>query len=144
MEDEVMANSGYDVFEEIFKLIFIKLYDEYEGGRKKDRNLEFRNYGDTESELKARLQSLFDKAKDKWPGVFTDDDIIQLAPSHLSVCVSSLQDVKLFNSNLEVVDEAFEYLMSKSQKGEKTYSKECKQKNRYCKESWKNCNQSNR
>ena len=119
MEDEVMANSGYDVFEEIFKLIFIKLYDEYEGGRKKDRNLEFRNYGDTESELKARLQSLFDKAKDKWPGVFTDDDIIQLAPSHLSVCVSSLQDVKLFNSNLEVVDEAFEYLMSKSQKGEK-------------------------
>ena len=119
MEDEVMANSGYDVFEEIFKLIFIKLYDEYEGGRKKDRNLEFRNYGDTESELKTRLQVLFDKAKDKWPGVFSDDDVIQLAPSHLSVCVSSLQDVKLFNSNLEVVDEAFEYLMSKSQKGEK-------------------------
>lgn len=119
MEDEVMANSGYDVFEEIFKLIFIKLYDEFEGGRKKDRNLEFRNYGDTESELKERLQKLFDKAKDKWQGVFTDDDIIQLAPSHLSVCVSSLQDVKLFNSNLEVVDEAFEYLMSKSQKGEK-------------------------
>lgn len=119
MEDEVMANSGYDVFEEIFKLIFIKLYDEFEGGRKKDRNLEFRNYGDTESELKTRLQSLFGKAKEKWPGVFTDDDNIQLAPSHLSVCVSSLQDVKLFNSNLEVVDEAFEYLMSKSRKGEK-------------------------
>jgi len=30
-----------------------------------------------------------------------------------------LQDVKLFNSNLDVVDEAFEYLMSKSSKGEK-------------------------
>ena len=119
MEDEVMANSGYDVFEEIFKLIFIKLYDEYEGGRKQDRNLEFRNYGDTDAELKVRLQKLFDSAKDKWPGVFSEDDIIQLAPSHLAVCVSSLQDVKLFNSNLEVVDEAFEYLMSKSQKGEK-------------------------
>ncbi len=119
MEDEVMANSGYDVFEEIFKLIFIKLFDEYEGGRKKDRNLEFRNYGDTDTELKERLQSLFNKAKEKWPGVFSEDDAIQLAPSHLSVCVSSLQDVKLFNSNLEVVDEAFEYLMSKSQKGEK-------------------------
>ena len=119
MEDEVMANSGYDEFEEIFKLIFIKLYDEFEGGRKKDRNLEFRNYGDTDSELKTRLQSLFDSARNKWPGVFPDDDIIQLAPSHLSVCVSSLQDVKLFNSNLEVVDEAFEHLMSKSRKGEK-------------------------
>lgn len=35
------------------------------------------------------------------------------------MCVSSLQDVKLFNSNLDVVDDAFEYLMSKSSKGEK-------------------------
>ena len=33
--------------------------------------------------------------------------------------MSSLQDVKLFNSNLDVVDEAFEYLISKSSKGEK-------------------------
>jgi len=30
-----------------------------------------------------------------------------------------LQDVKLFNSNLEVIDEAFEYLINKSSKGEK-------------------------
>ena len=37
----------------------------------------------------------------------------------MAVCVSSLQDVKLFNSNLLVVDEAFEYLVSKSAKGEK-------------------------
>jgi type I restriction enzyme M protein len=42
-----------------------------------------------------------------------------LTPSHLSVCVASLQDVKLFNSNLEVVDEAFEYLINKRSKGEK-------------------------
>nr|HPG29522.1 N-6 DNA methylase [bacterium] len=44
---------------------------------------------------------------------------ILLSPSHLSVCVSGLQDVKLFNSNLQVVDEAFEYLVNKSSKGEK-------------------------
>ena len=37
----------------------------------------------------------------------------------MSVCVASLQDVKLFNSNLDVVDEAFEYLINKSSKGEK-------------------------
>ena len=36
-----------------------------------------------------------------------------------TICVSSLQSVKLFNSNLDVVDDAFEYLMSKSSKGEK-------------------------
>ncbi len=119
MEDEVLANAGVDVFEEVFKLIFTKLYDEMESGRKKDRHLEFRNYGDTETELKEKLQNLFNEAKEKWSGVFTEDAKLMLTPSHLSVCVSSLQDVKLFNSNLDVVDEAFEYLINKSSKGEK-------------------------
>lgn len=119
MEDEVLANAGVDVFEELFKLIFTKLFDEMQSGRNADRNLEFRNYGDTESELKEKIQKLFDNAKKKWEGVFTDDAKIMLTPSHLSVCVASLQDVKLFNSNLDVVDEAFEYLINKSSKGEK-------------------------
>lgn len=119
MEDEVLANAGVDVFEELFKLIFTKLYDEMESGRNRSRHLEFRNYGDTESELKAKVQSLFEKAKSKWEGVFSEDSRIMLTPSHLSVCISSLQDVKLFNSNLDVVDEAFEYLINKSSKGEK-------------------------
>ena len=119
MEDEVLANAGVDVFEEVFKLIFTKLYDEMESGRKPDRHLEFRNYGDTETELKDKLQNLFDEAKGKWVGVFSEDSKLMLTPSHLSVCLSSLQDVKLFNSNLDVVDEAFEYLINKSSKGEK-------------------------
>lgn len=33
MEDEVLANAGVDVFEELFKLIFTKLYDEWLSGR---------------------------------------------------------------------------------------------------------------
>ncbi len=119
MEDEVLANAGVDVFEELFKLIFTKLYDEMESGRNRTRHLVFRNYGDTESELKLKIQNLFDWANRKWDGVFTKDAKIMLTPSHLSVCVSSLQDVKLFNSNLDVVDEAFEYLINKSSKGEK-------------------------
>lgn len=119
MEDEVLANAGVDVFEELFKLIFTKLFDEMESGRNATRYLEFRNYGDTETELKDKIQSLFNKAKKKWEGVFSTDSKIELTASHLSVCVSSLQDVKLFNSNLDVVDEAFEYLINKSSKGEK-------------------------
>ena len=119
MEDEVLANAGVDVFEEVFKLIFTKLYDEMESGRDKSRTLEFRNYGDTDEDLKNSMQELFNKAKKKWAGVFNDHEKIALTASHLAVCVASLQDVKLFNSNLDVVDDAFEYLMSKSQKGEK-------------------------
>jgi len=119
MEDEVLANAGVDVFEELFKLIFTKLYDEMESGRNKKRHLVFRNYGDTETELKTKIQDLFDKARNKWEGVFTDDAKLQLTPSHLAVCIASLEGVKLFNSNLDVIDEAFEYLINKSSKGEK-------------------------
>jgi type I restriction enzyme M protein len=122
MEDEVLANAGVDVFEELFKLIFTKLYDEWysgQGNRRSKRCLEFRNTGQTESELKNKIQDLFDNAKKKWEGVFGEDAKISLTPSHLSICVSSLENVKLFNSNLDVIDEAFEYLINQSSKGDK-------------------------
>jgi len=119
MEDAVLANAGVDVFEEMFKLVFAKLYDEMQSGRDRARFLEFRNNGDTETELKEKIQKLFNAAAKKWGGVFSDDAKIGLNPSHLTVCVSSLEKVKLFNSNLEVVDEAFEYLINKTSKGEK-------------------------
>lgn len=166
LENEVLANAGVDVFEEVFKLVLAKLYDEYKSNRDKEiinyfleksnfslkvaeplgeydvktsqetsfddlkkqmssiddsgfRVLEFRNTGQSESELKNKIQRLFDEAKTKWPGVFDEGSQIQLSPSHLSVCIAGLQDIRLFNSNLQVVDEAFEYLISKSAKGEK-------------------------
>jgi len=119
MEDEVLASAGVDSFEEIFKLIFAKLYDELVCANNETEYLKFRNSGDTDFELKHKIQMLFDEAKKKWEGVFTDESKILLSPSHLAVCVSTLQDIKLFNNNLDVVDDAFEYLMSKAQKGEK-------------------------
>lgn len=119
LEDEVLANAGVDVFEECFKLIFAKLYDEFLSGQTPTRYLEFTNAGRTDFKLKEKIQELFDKANQKWKGVFDENTKIMLSPSHLAICVSSLQSVKLFNSNLDVVDDAFEYLMSKSSKGEK-------------------------
>lgn len=119
IEDEVLASAGVDSFEEVFKLIFTKLYDELNCSRDNTAYLQFRNSGCTDYELKDKIQKLFDRAKEKWVGVFNKDSKILLTPSHLAVCVGSLQDVKLFNNNLDVVDDAFEYLMSKAQKGEK-------------------------
>lgn len=119
MEDEVLANAGVDVFEEVFKLIFAKLYDEQIGATESDYNLQFRNSGQSDIQLKEKIEKLFRKACEKWPGVFEENSNIALTPPHLSLCVASLEGVKLFNSNLDVVDEAFEYLMSKSSKGEK-------------------------
>ena len=119
MEDEVLANAGVDVFEEVFKLIFAKLFDEQIGATNRQYNLEFRNSGQSDIQLKEKIENLFKKACNKWPGVFAEDAKISLTPPHLSICVASLEGVKLFNSNLDVVDEAFEYLINKSSKGEK-------------------------
>jgi len=55
----------------------------------------------------------------KWPGVFDEASQINLSPSHLSIVISYFQNIKLFNSNLQIIDEAFEYLITKSAKGEK-------------------------
>lgn len=119
MEDDVLAGAGVDSFEEIFKLIFAKLYDELICANDTTAFLQFRNNGDTDFELKEKIQRLFDDAKKEWEGVFPEESRLLLSPSHLAVCVSTLQDIKLFNNNLDVIDDAFEYLMSKSQKSEK-------------------------
>lgn len=118
LENEVLANAGVDVFEEVFKLIFTKLYDELACYRGRYKYLRFRNIN-TATQLKNNIQSLFDDAKKEWEGVFADDEKIKLSADHLQVCIGSLEEQKLFNSNLDVVDEAFEYLVSKSAKGEK-------------------------
>jgi type I restriction enzyme M protein len=121
LEEEVLANAGVDAFEEVFKLIFTKLFDEmasHRGWRGSDNRLQFRN-SNTAAQLKSRIQAIFDEAKKRWPGVFLADDRIRLSPDHLRVCVGSLEEWKLFNSNLDIIDDAFEYLVSKSAKGEK-------------------------
>ena len=118
MENEVLANAGVDVFEEMFKLVFTKLYDEMFQYRGQYPFLRFRN-SNTAAQLKRTIQELFDEAKKRWPGVFLDDERIRLSPDHLQVCIGSLEEWKLFNSNLDVIDDAFEYLVNKSSKGEK-------------------------
>jgi len=121
MEDLVLANAGVDAFEEVFKLIYAKLYDEWNASRpgKKKRYLEFRIGGSTPRELYQQINELFDKAKKQWPGVFLADERIELNPNHLATCVSFLEDIMLFNSNLQIIDEAFEYLSVQVAKGSK-------------------------
>jgi type I restriction enzyme M protein len=120
LEDEVLANAGVDVFEGLFKLTFTKLYDEMACHQhwKGQKYLRFRNQN-TAAQLKKAIQDLFDKAKEKWEGVFAPDEKIKLTADHLQVCIGSLEEWKLFNSNLDVVDDAFEYLVNQSSKGEK-------------------------
>lgn len=120
LEELVLANSGVDSFTEIFKLIYVKLYDELEAKNRKQHTLRFRKYKDPETTYKV-ISELFEGAKDEWKGVFERSDRIKLTPEHLSICVGELQPIKLFGANLRIIDEAFEYLVpevSKSKKGQ--------------------------
>jgi len=121
MEDLVLANAGVDAFDEVFKLVYAKLFDEWQaarGGQTK-RYLEFRIGGSTGREFSEKVDALFQRAMEQWPGVFPEGERVDLEPDHLKVCGSFLEDIKLFNSNLQVIDEAFEYLSVKAAKGEK-------------------------
>jgi len=111
LEELVLGNAGVKPFEEIFKLIYAKLYDEWKGINDPSYQLEF-YVGDRSPEnVKKAITNLLDGAKRVWPGVFEPTDKIELKDDHLKVCVSFLEKIKLFNSNLRIIDEAFEYLI---------------------------------
>lgn len=118
LEELVLANSGVDSFDEIFKLIYAKLYDEFEAENRTNRTLYFRDYSDP-SITHDRISKLFDEAKETWKDVFEPTDRIKLTPDHLEIVIGKLTEVKLYGANLRIIDEAFEYLVPEVSKGKK-------------------------
>jgi type I restriction enzyme M protein len=117
LEELVLAGAGVDSFNEIFKLIYAKLYDE-KYARDRQNELLFRQSSDPRVTYD-NINRLFEEAKKEWPGMFLDGEAIQLSPAHLSVCVGELEKVKLLDSDLEIIDRAFEYLLPDVAKGKK-------------------------
>ena len=135
VEQRFGANSSPDTsFDEIFKLIFTKLYDEKMSSDDADiidtdinrhkiklediddsdfRSMEFRaKESDSADDIFKRISTLFNLAQEKWKGVFPTNTKFEMQPATVKSCVKELQNVKFFNSNLEVIDEAFEYLVN--------------------------------
>ena len=128
LEELVLADSGKDEFNEIFKLIFAKIWDEKQAQEvRKDKTVEFgqvvnlkTNVPDPELTYD-RANGLFKKACEEWPGIFKPDDDIELMKRHLKICVGRIEGVRLMGSNLRVMDDAFEYLLpteAKKKKGQ--------------------------
>jgi len=116
LEELVLRDSGIRVFDEIFKLIYAKLYDEWNGINNPDYQLEFFAGDRSPEQVKRAITILLEGAKRSWAGVFDSRDEIELMDTHLKVCVSFLEKIKLFNSNLRVIDEAFQYLIPEESK----------------------------
>ena len=121
LEELVLADSGKDEFNEIFKLIFAKIWDEKEAlENRNDKVVEFRKAIDPEITFD-RINNLFHKACEEWSGIFRQGEDIELAKRHLQVCVGPIEGVRLMGSNLRIMDDAFEYLLpteAKKKKGQ--------------------------
>lgn len=118
MEELVLANAGVDVFNEVFKLIYAKLYDEKMAQERRGGEIEFRKYKDPRKTYEV-INDLFKKSIDEWPGTFNDVEKIELSAEHLQICIGLLENILLFGSDLEVIDAAFEYLMPEAAKTKK-------------------------
>lgn len=118
LEELVLAGSGRDSFNEIFKLIYAKLFDEKEAKRRKEEKVLFRQSKDPQITFDV-VSKLFQGAIKEWPGIFNNYEKIELSPGHLSVCVGELEKIRLLDANLETIDAAFEYLLPDVAKGKK-------------------------
>lgn len=121
LEELVLANSGKNEFNEIFKLIFAKIWDEKEAEEnRKDKTVEFGKALDPDITYD-RINGLFKKAAAEWPGIFKDGEDIELTKRQLQVCIGPIEGVRLLGSNLRIMDDAFEYLLpaeAKKKKGQ--------------------------
>lgn len=119
-ENYVRAHEGVDAFDEIFKLIFAKLFDERANLKNDSSSAQFR-VGILESpeDAKARVISLFKNASRRWSGVFLEGETIGLGDETLAFCVSALQKVYLLKSDADVLGAAFEIMINPGMKGDK-------------------------
>lgn len=119
-EDHIKAHEGVNVFEEIFKLIFAKLYDERRNLKNDDSPAKFR-VGALESaaDARVRIDKLFTDARSQWQGVFAEGEELLLGDDTLAFCVSALQKAYLLKSDADVLGAAFEVMINPTMKGDK-------------------------
>jgi len=122
VEELALGGSGANVFEEIFKLIYAKLYDEQMALHKReDKEVLFRKYKDAERTYEV-VNGLFKEAVKEWPDTFEPSDRIRLTASRLNICVPFIEGIRLFElgqGEYEIVDGAFEHLITEVSKGKK-------------------------
>lgn len=123
LEEMVLAQAGVNVFEEVFKLIYAKLYDEDQAKNvRPKKEVHFRQYKDSKRTYAVINDELFKGAIEEWPNIFNRLAKVDLTPEQLQICVPFLEEIKFFDSGreeLEIIDRAFEHLMAEVSKGQK-------------------------
>ncbi len=113
LEELVLANSGEDEFEEVFKLLVAKLWAEKSGAAGR-----FVAEPDEEKTFNG-VVTLLREAERAWPGIVEPNSRPMLTPEHLQVCVEAFSPHRICDSSFEVLDSFFEFMVSRAAKGSK-------------------------
>ncbi len=121
LEHDALANAGVNAFDELFKLFFAKLHDEFRPKRKDKDPVDFRVPTGAPEVIYKRFNDLFQAAKKRphWDEIFDQGDALKLRGDALRLCASALEPYSLAHTDLDAVDAAFEYLINPEQKGQK-------------------------
>ena len=112
LQELVLANSGEDDLHEILKLVVAKLCDEQRGSATFAA-------APSPAATAERVNGLIAEAAVRWPGVVPGDPRSRLADEHLHVCVQALAGQTILDAGIEALDNAFEFLVSRTAKGAK-------------------------
>lgn len=104
LEEVMLANSGENEFEEIFKIIVIKLWEDLQSTTNTS------TFDDVNS-----LLALIDK---KWPGVLIETRI-NISEEQLFMCLDIIKGYSFINDGYEGIDGILEYIISHEKKGAK-------------------------
>ena len=114
LQELVLANSGEDEFQEIFKILVAKLYAEKFASRGACFGVR-----ESASATANLMHDLLAKATTQWPGIIDGDARSRLTDEHLTTCVQAIASHSICDTNFEVLDGFFEYLVSRVAKGAK-------------------------
>lgn len=119
-ENFIKAHEGANPFDEIFKLIFAKLFDERRHLKNDTSQAHFRvGAFEAATDARTRISGLFESAKAHWSGVFDAGDTLTLSDETLAFCVSALQKAYLLKSDSDALGAAFEVMINPGMKGDK-------------------------
>lgn len=104
LEEVMLANSGENEFEEIFKIVLIKLWEDLHSENK------VQTVNDAND-----LLTLIDS---NWPGVLVEKKF-NISDEQFSVCFDVIKSYSFIQDNYEEIDGIFEYIVSREKKGAK-------------------------
>ncbi len=114
----IFANQGFQKdksFEELQKLIFIKVYDE-----QYSPTLQFYILPDEPIiNVRTRLLNVFNKVKERYQYIFKDNDSIELNDIVLGYIVSELYNFSLVDTDTDVKGEAYEQIVGSNLRGDR-------------------------